>query len=529
MELKRSFILYIITLVFSLGTFAQVAPPRLILFLVVDELDNDQLMILQSSLSDKGINRIAREGFRFTSVNSHDFSGYAGTRLTSMFSGVAPAVHGVVGEQWFDQRTGKFSDPIQLNPVSVHKSLQSNMARTFADYFKSTYGPKSRVGAITINSSWMAHSLGYNPDYFYAYNRTNGTFFDVMQSGTDTTWVKQFNLRYSTNGYFNRQWGPIKDITTYTEYRFKSPEARKDFRSFFYNMNDGGIDGFKFGKVAASPYANTLLRDFTVAFLVNNQFGYDETPDLLSVCFTSRPFIKTNGTILPAEKEDMLLQLDTELASLIDFLDIDLGRENYLIVLTAGANSAADQSTHGLKGLNAGAFEPIKVTSLVNLYLMAIHGQGKWVNGFYDGVVYLNRPLIESKGLLLKDFQEKVAKFLLEVTGVAKAIPAHDLVLENRHDPIISDNIFPMREGDVYVTLLQGWQTPATALGTRHDGFPGQRSVPFMFFGWQTNAGAWFENVNTKHLIPLLMKSIGVTHPTIGETPEIPVFRNLKK
>ena len=248
---------------------------------------------------------------------------------------------------------------------------------------------------------------------------------------------------------------------------------------------------------------------------------------MLSVCFTTRPFIKTNGTLLPAEKEDMLIRLDSELASLIDFLDIDLGRENYLIVLTAGANSAVDQSTHGLTGLNTGILEPQKVSSLLNLYLMAIHGQGKWVNGIYDGVVYLNRTFIESKGKSLSEMQEQVSRFLIEVAGVAKAIPAYGLALETRHDPILSENIFALREGDVYVTLLQGWQTPATSLGTRHDGFPGKRSVPFMFFGWQTNPGAWFESVNSTHLIPLLMKSIGVNHPTIGQTPEIPVFKNL--
>lgn len=519
----RGFFVLLFALSVAFRANAQVTPPRLILFVVVDELDNDQLLVLQSSLSDKGLNRIAREGFRFMSVTSRDFSAYPGTRLSSMFSGVKPSVHGIVGEQWFDQRTGKFSNPVAFNPVAVHKTLQSNMARTFADYFKSVYGPGSRVGAISVNAPWMVHCLGYNPDFFFAYNRANGTFYDVMQMRTDTSWVKQFNMRHSTNGYSKVQWGPVNDITSYTEYRYKSTEARESFRSFLYNMNDGGIDGFRFGKVAASPFANTLLRDFTVAFLVNNQFGYDETPDMLSVCFTTRPFIKTNGSILPAEKEDMLLRLDNELASLIDFMDVDLGRNNYLIVLTAASNSATDQSTHGLKGKNTGMFESPKVISLLNLYLMAIHGQGKWINGIYDNVVYLNRSLIESKGLSLKDMQESVAKFLLEVSGVAKAIPAYDLVLETRYDPLISDNLFPLRAGDVYVTLLPGWQTPVSASGSRQDGFAGQRAVPFIFFGWQTKAGAWFENVEATYLIPFLMKSMGLTHPSAGQTPDLPI------
>lgn len=525
MCIKRSLATLLVAMAFSILGAAQVAAPRLILFVVVDELDNDQLLILQSSLSDKGFNRLSREGFRFMSVTSHDFSAYPGTRLTSLFSGVSPSVHGIVSEQWFDQRSGTFSDPVAFNPVAVNKSLQYSLSRSFADYLKSVYGPGSRVGAISINAPWMAHSLGYNPDYFYAYNRNSGCFYDVMNPGYDPSWVKQFNLRYSTNGYLNQQWGPVKDITTFTEYRYRSVSERSDFRSFLYYMNDGGIDGYKYGKVAASPFANTLLRDFTVAFLVNTQFGYDETPDLLSVCFTTRPFIKTNGTILPAEKEDMILRLDSELASLVEFLDIDLGRDKYMIVLTAASNSAVDQSTHGLQGKNTGLFESNKIMSLLNLYLMAIHGQGKWVNGINDGVVYLNRTLIESKGLSVSDMQDSVSKFLLEVSGVAKAIPAYNLVKESHHDPLVSNNIFPLRAGDVYITLLPGWQTPLSALGTRQNGYAGQRSVPLVFFGWKTNAGAWVENVNSTSIIPIIMKNMGLTHPSVSNAPEVPAFK----
>ena len=521
---SRFYFLFFVFFLFFVGVAGQTKPPRLILFLVVDELDNDQLLVLQPLLTNKGVNRLASEGFRFMSVTSGDFSAYPGTRLTSLFTGVTPAVHGLVGEQWFDQRLDKFSDPLVLNPVSVFRTLEYNMARSLPDYMKSVFGPGARVAALSVHTPWMAHTLGYSPDYFFAYDRNNGSFFDVMQSGADTTWVREFNNRYSTNGYLNKQWGPVKDITSYTEYRYKKPDQQHDFRNFLYNMNDGGIDGFKFGKVAASPFANTLLRDFTVAFLVNSGFGQDEIPDLLSVCFTSRPFVKTNGTILPAEKEDLLLRLDTELASLIDFLDVDLGRENYLIILTSAMNSATDQSTYGQQGKNTGLFENPKVMSLLNLYLMAIHGQGKWITGLSDGVVYLNRSLIEQKGLSLKEMQDKVAIFLLEVSGVAKAVPTYNLVLEEHHDPLVSENIFPVRAGDVYISLLPGWQTPPSSLGTRQDGFPGHRQVPFIFFGWKTQKGAWLQIVKTTHLVPLLMKQMGLTHPMADQIPEIPVF-----
>ncbi len=525
--IKSIFFYSILFAGFNFGASAQNTPPKLILFIVIDELDNDQLLLLQSSFSDKGLNRIAREGFRFMSAYSRDFSAYPGTRLTSILTGVNPSIHGVVGEQWIEKRSGSFSETASFDTSAIKSCIQNNMARTFADYLKSFYGPQSRVGAITIDAPWMLAGLGYNSDFYYAYNKSTGNFYDVFRAGKDSTWVNQFNIRYSTNGYLTRHWGPLNDITSYTEYRYMLPEKRLGFRSFFYGMNDGGINGFRYGKVAASPYANALMRDFVVAFLVNTQFGQDNIPDLLSISFTTKPFLNTNGVVITAEKEDMLLRLDGELGSLIDFLDIDLGRENYLIVLTSAANSGGDRSTHGLPGKNTGVFENQKIASLLNLYLMAIHGQGKWVMGIIDGVVYLNKPLIESKGLLVKDMQETASRFLLEVSGVSRAIPSHDLILENRYDQLISNNIFPMRSGDIYLTLLPGWHTSVSEQGTRQDGFPGQRSLPFMFFGWKTNKGAWFDKTDATHLIPLLLKSIGLTHQSAINVPEIRVFNEI--
>ncbi|HHU57353.1 MAG TPA: alkaline phosphatase family protein, partial [Bacteroidales bacterium] len=76
--------------------------PRLLLYLVVDELSDEQLLLMQPHLGEKGFKRLAREGLRFMSAYSADHSAYPGTRLTSLYTGCPPAVHGIVGERWYD-------------------------------------------------------------------------------------------------------------------------------------------------------------------------------------------------------------------------------------------------------------------------------------------------------------------------------------------------------------------------------------------------------------------------------------------
>jgi hypothetical protein len=494
--------------------------PRLIVFIIIDELDNEQLLILQPAFSDKGFNRLSREGLRFISLNSGDLSGYPGTRMTSLFSGTTPATHGIIGEQWFDYKDGHSSTLASYETNQLKETLNYNHSRSLSDYLKSIYGPNSKSASISINSPWMIHSLGYSPDHFIAFDLHSGKFFNALNKDTiKADWLSLFNSSLQKTNLLKRQWGPSRDITAYTEYRYLNKEKQSDFRSFLYNMGHSGSP--RYDRVAASPFANTILRDLAVAFILNNEFGKDDTPDLLSIGFTARPFTKTNGTILPAEKEDMLLRLDQDIASFIEFLDFELGRNNYLMVLTSAANSAPDINSFGRKGVTTGIFEGDKITSLLNLYLMALHGQGRWVLGFRDGAFYLNRKLIAEKGLDLKMMQEVCARFLLEVAGIARATPTYDFQFETQADLMLSRNFFPRRSGDIYITLFAGWQTPVSSLGSRQTGTSGHNKVPLTIRGWQIEEGALFQDITIQQVVPMILKSMQLPFPTEAEIPEI--------
>lgn len=508
MHYKFFWVTFLTLILVGVKTYAA-EPPKLIVFVVVDELDNNQLNFLQSEFSKNGFNGLANGGHRFMSLVSTDFSGYPGTRVTSLFTGTTPSRHGVIGERWMDYQKGEFNLAPSLDSLSLHKTIFYNQSRSLADYLKSYYGHKSLSVGFSLNAPWMIHSLGYSPHHFFTFDLSKGIFFDALQTdSTEYSWLKRFNSSISSTSLLKSQWGPVKDISNYLEYK-NQRDAAEEFRTFFYTMRGKGNSLFE--RVASSPAGNTLLRDVVVTYLANSELGKDNIPDLLTICFTTKPFVETPSFWLPAEKEDMLLRLDENIASLVEFLDYQYGSENYLLALTSASSSAEEKQMVGKKTLNGGFVDQKKIGALLNLYLMALHGQGNWVLGVYDHQIFLNRQLISENSLLLKEVQEKSALFVMEMAGIARTIPTFEMMLTPPIDEPFKSNFFPMRAGDLFYTLKPGWEAnQAESFGVQSS-VSGAELVPFILKGWGVSPGVTIKRMNINSIVPNLLNQMNIS------------------
>lgn len=455
--------------------------PRLLLYLVVDELSDEQLLLMQPHLGEKGFKRLAREGLRFMSAYSADHSAYPGTRLTSLYTGCPPAVHGIIGERWYDQKSGRFVDAGGSRPENYHQLRYHNQARSISDYLKAFYGSESRSAVVSAAHPWMLHTAGYASDHLVFWDTKSGYFRDYAENPPDSLWLQRFN------------------------------EKRQPRR-------------------ALSPgYANELIRDAAVALLAAGTLGRDPQPDVLSLGFSTGA-LESEHDLLSEEKKATLLHLDQLLAALLEFADRQVGRNNYLVVLTAARTPAADMGTSGRTGQTTGMVDFSKTSALLNLFLMAKYGQGKWVLDMHDNSVYLNRTLVRQKGLHLQVLQEETALFLMEVAGIDRAWPLNSLLFA-KDSALVADmqpwdkNIYPSRCGDVLLRLQQGWHSCLSENGTRQYGNNGNSPLPLLVSGWQVAPGAWLQPFEHRHLSPLLLKQLGIIHPHILEAPLIQVFK----
>ena len=81
--------------------------PKLVVGIVVDQMRYDYLTRFWKHYGDSGFKRLVREGFN---CKNHHFN-YAptikGTGNAEIYTGTTPAVHGIIGNDWYDKETDK--------------------------------------------------------------------------------------------------------------------------------------------------------------------------------------------------------------------------------------------------------------------------------------------------------------------------------------------------------------------------------------------------------------------------------------
>jgi hypothetical protein len=113
----------------------------------------------------------------------------------------------------------------------------------------------------------------------------------------------------------------------------------------------------------------------------------------------------------------------------------------------------------------------------------------------------------------------------MDVAGIDRAIPTYHLVFDINTETLLSNNLYPSRSPDILLSLQSGWQSAVTVAGTRQTGHSGQTPVPLMVRGWNVAPGAWFEPVEHRYITPLLLKQMGIVHPSILKAPLVPLFK----
>ena len=147
-----------------------------------------------------------------------------------------------------------------------------------------------------------------------------------------------------------------------------------------------------------------------------------------------------------------------------------------------------------------------------------------------EGQIFLNRTLIEDSRIALEEIQKKVARFLIQFTGVAAAYPysafeANDFGNGNLRK--IVNNFSPQRSGDVIVILNPGWIERIGDQVTNHNSpYEYDTHVPLIWYGWSVNRSVVNRKVNITDIASTLSALCRIPYPNActGE-PMYELFR----
>ena len=150
---------------------------------------------------------------------------------------------------------------------------------------------------------------------------------------------------------------------------------------------------------------------------------------MLNLGYTLLPFGYAREADTRAELMDSYLRLDRDLANLFDAIDRKgPGMDNTLVFVAGTPLTQRTRRDDEKWGIPFGEFSSKKAVSLLNMYLMALYGNGEWVNGYYNGHLYLNHKLIKERDIDAKAIRRESAGFLTRMSGVSNAWTIDDVI-----------------------------------------------------------------------------------------------------
>ncbi|MDR3128737.1 MAG: alkaline phosphatase family protein [Tannerellaceae bacterium] len=428
---------------------AQVETPRLVVFISVDQLRGDFIEYFSPTLSQGGFKRLLGGGTVFADVE-FDFPNLdCATATATLCTGANPVFHGIDACRTFDFDTEReysilYDADYLGNYTDNHFSPKALISSTFGDELKIASKGRSKVFAIAPTPEAAILPAGHAGDAAFWIDEKNGKWATTTFYKDIPWYVDRYN-----NGpealsarLTSMVWTPRLPLDDYRAFPYLLDEL--PFRHTFPPDRPESISHFK-----TSPFVNDEITRLSIQFLEYGALGKETVPDILSITYHAGLFLPQRSKEYTREVQDLYLRLDANLDTLLRVIDKKVGLARTLVVLTGTGYFDAEEDYPETILRHYGVFYPKRCLALLNMYLMATYGQErKWVIGYHNGQIFLDRKAIRDAGLNVSTVQKTAADFVREFTGVQEVVTA---------DGICEDQgTHPSRRGDLILRLQPG-------------------------------------------------------------------------
>ena len=549
--MKRLAIIFFLILVFvklhGQGAYLPPDKPKLVIGIVVEELNYNQLEKFHDKLSENGIKKLINEGTYFKNASYEYLLTQSAPGHATIATGAEPSFHGITSDNWYTPLKNELincTKDVSVNSVggSFESGLHSPvnlLVSTFSDELAIATNKKAKVFGVGLKESSAIFSAGHTANAAYWFDNTTGTWMSSSYYiSALPDWVNDFNAMKFSDTYLNSTWNLLRPAKDYADCL---PDSNS-FEIGFNNINYFPYDLKKlrskntfsskndYSLLRETPFGNSLTTNFAIRLIQKERLGKDNVTDYLSICYSATDYIVHRFGPSSVEMGDAILRLDDDIKNLLTFLNDSIGKKNVLIYLTAAHGISEIPAVLEKNRIPSGYFQQNQALQLLRSYLNAIYGEGDWVKGYSERQIFLNRTLIEDARLSLDDVQKKVARFLVQFTGVEAAYPysafeANDF--GNGNLKRIINNFSPQRSGDVIVILNPGWVEKVSDFVTNNNSpYEYDSHVPLIWYGWTVNRATVTRQVNITDIAATLSTLCKVPYPNActGE-PMFELFR----
>lgn len=533
----------------AFGQSAYIPPekPRLVIGIVVEQLRYDQIEKIRSRLGENGIRRLLNEGTYFQNASYQYMLTQTAPGYATISTGTEPSFHGITSDNWYLPLKDELiycTKDVSVNPVggSYESGLHSPvnlLVSTFPDELKMATGKQAKVFAVGLKENPVIFSAGHAANGAFWYDNTTGTWMSsTYYNESLPAWVTDLNAMRYPDSFLDNTWNLLRPASDYADCMTDSNKFETGFNGINYFPYDlkklsskgRGSSGRDYSLLRETPFGNTLTTNFAIRLIEKEKLGKDDVTDFLSICYTATDYIGHRFGPSSFEMADAIFRLDKDVENLLKYVTDSLGKRNVLIYFTSAHGISEIPGVLESNRIPSGYFRQNQALQLLRSYLNAVYGEGNWVKGYQDKQIYLNRTLIEDAKIPLEDMQKKVARFIVQFTGVASAYPYSIFESSdygNGSMKRIINDFSPQRSGDVIVTLNSGWvEKEDDYVASSNSPYEYDTHVPLIWYGWSINRAAVTRKVNITDIAATLSSLCKVPLPNActGE-PMYELFR----
>jgi predicted AlkP superfamily pyrophosphatase or phosphodiesterase len=525
--LKKNIILFFAAaLILTADSFAQT---KLVVGIVVDQMRYDYLTRFEKEYGEGGFKRLMNEGTDFTYAHFNYMPTVTAVGHSSVYTGTIPYYHGIIGNEWYDKKLnrdvyctedttettiGAAGDEGKMSP----RNLLSN---TITDQLKLFSAGNSKVISICIKDRGAILPGGHSADAAYWYSHSTGRFISSSYyCKALPAWLNDFNNKKLPDQYLKQDWALSLPAD---KYYMSSPdnvkwepdmfnEGKNTFPHSFKNIDPAG----KYSTLIFSPYGNQLLLELAKETITNENLGKRDFVDFLAISFSSTDYIGHAYGPSSVEVEDTYIKLDKQIAELLSFLDQKVGKDKYILFLTADHGGS---EAHGyLRSVKQPAGE-VNRTVVMDSLSKLLNGNFKAagiIKGFSDNQVFFNYDVIKNNNLNRAEIENYSADFLSGIQGIKNVYTRTEL-LKQQPDRLkksfVLNGFNNKRSGDVIYEFASGYHEVTGNTATHNTSHSYDTHVPILFYGNGIPAKKVKDLVFITDIAPTVANLLGITEP----------------
>lgn len=245
---------------------------------------------------------------------------------------------------------------------------------------------------------------------------------------------------------------------------------------------------------SATADRHDMLTDMAVQCVASGGMGTDDVSDMLTVTYDVE------------DTEESYFSLDRNIGSLISRIEDAVGKERVLFIITGTGHKEEEAADYERYRIPTGMFYINRTVNLLNMFLSATYGQGRYAETSFGNQIFLNKKLIEQRKISLSEILNRSKNFVMELSGVRNVTTSEEIMNNRCPDERVRNAYNPAVCGDLIIETAPGW-----SIVDEDTGFTSQPRVSLVTFPLIFIGGGCQHRVTDAHV------SIDAIAPTIAD------------